>query len=224
VAAKVVIPYELLEGAPLRTSPEPADETVWSQEPIEHLATAIPPAPELERELRLLVGDGVGAAALASAPPAPSVTPDPHMPLMASVTTLPTGLRRRVRGAHLPDTGPPPSPDDELPPPDPNAVRLRLARLADGVHRAHVGDAPPPPPSADEVAAAGPPHLTAEPASPSGLTRRVRGANLPDTGPAVEIETIPARNAEQVRSVLSSFARGVAMGRRDAPTSEGDDE
>ncbi|MEP6660622.1 MAG: ATP-binding protein [Acidimicrobiales bacterium] len=224
VAAKVVVPYELLEGAPLRTSPEPADDAVWSQEPIEHLATALPGAPEFERELRLLVGDEAGAAALASPPPAPSVTPDPHMPLMASVTTLPTGLHRRVRGAHLPDTGPPPSPDDVLPPPDPNAVRLRLARLADGVQRAHVGDAPPPPPSADELAAAGQPHLTAEPASPAGLTRRVRGANLPDTGPAVEIETIPARSAEQVRSVLSSFARGVAMGRRDAPTSEGDDE
>jgi signal transduction histidine kinase len=41
-----------------------------------------------------------------------------------------------------------------------------------------------------------------------GLRRRVRGAQLPDTGPEASTEPAPERTAEGVRSALASFAAG----------------
>jgi hypothetical protein len=77
---------------------------------------------------------------------------------------------------------------------------------------------PAPVPAASAQAAA-----TAKPAPPkpaeaapaeqpkqevNGLRRRVRGAQLPDTGPEAPTEPAPERTAEGVRSALASFAAG----------------
>mgnify|MGYP001405840979 CR=1 FL=1 len=48
-----------------------------------------------------------------------------------------------------------------------------------------------------------------------GLSRRVRGAQMPDTGPAVA-EASKAADPAQVRNALSALQRGVAKGREDA--------
>ena len=48
------------------------------------------------------------------------------------------------------------------------------------------------------------------PAAPAkgGLARRVKGANMFDTGPATEQSSVPTRSADEVRSALSSFQLG----------------
>ncbi len=51
------------------------------------------------------------------------------------------------------------------------------------------------------------------PGTPGALTRRVRGANLPDVGPAASQPTQP-RDAAAVRSSLSSLQSGVAKAHR----------
>ena len=63
---------------------------------------------------------------------------------------------------------------------------------------------------------------------PGDLRRRVRGAQLPETGPARRPDDDePRRSAEQVRSQLSRFRAGVDRGRREEsgqpnPADEGD--
>lgn len=47
----------------------------------------------------------------------------------------------------------------------------------------------------------------------SGLTRRVRGAQLPDLGNAAT-DTPPARPADEVRNTLASLQRGIDLGRQ----------
>ena len=66
------------------------------------------------------------------------------------------------------------------------------------------------------------PVATAAPALPAatvesrptsaGLTRRVRGAQLPDAGPARTEESAPPRSAEDVRALLTRFRNGVERG------------
>jgi len=55
-----------------------------------------------------------------------------------------------------------------------------------------------------------------EPAVEQGggeLTKRVRGAQLPDVGETT-VEQTPVRGADDVRSTLSSLQRGIDLGRQ----------
>ena len=47
----------------------------------------------------------------------------------------------------------------------------------------------------------------------SGLTRRVRGAQMPELG-SMQVEAAAPRPAEEVRSTLASLQRGVDLGRQ----------
>lgn len=93
--------------------------------------------------------------------------------------------------------------------------------------------APPPAPPAPAVPAVAerpPPaaSIDSRPASIGGLTRRVRGAQLPDTGPVRADGDAPPRSADDVRALLTRFRAGVERGRDEAPgrepmrTNEGD--
>jgi len=236
VTAKVLVPLELLE-APAPPA-APVEQVADAPAPA-LLADALPATPELDRRLAELVAADPGSSGAAG-----------EAGHDAAGNGAPASLHRRVRGANLFDTGPAPSAEDALPPPDPNQVRTRLSRLADGQHRAQVG-APPPPDAAGlpltapapVALAAAPVALAAAPAgtvaagtvaagtvvagtvaagttldgdldaTPGGLRRRVRGAQLPDTGPSATDDDTPTRDATHVRSALTSFARGVARGR-----------
>ena len=55
----------------------------------------------------------------------------------------------------------------------------------------------------------GTPSLTTQ----SGLTKRVRGAQMPELG-STQTEDTPARPAEEVRNTLASLQRGVELGRQ----------
>jgi hypothetical protein len=69
----------------------------------------------------------------------------------------------------------------------------------------------PPVQAAAAVTPAPPKPAETAPAAPQevhGLRRRVRGAQLPDTGPEAPTEPAPERTAEGVRSALASFAAG----------------
>jgi signal transduction histidine kinase len=62
---------------------------------------------------------------------------------------------------------------------------------------------------------------TADASAPStsaaaGLAKRVRGAQMPDTGPATGVTSDPNRSAADVRSALSRFQSGVRKGQEDA--------
>ena len=50
----------------------------------------------------------------------------------------------------------------------------------------------------------------------AGLAKRVRGAHMPDTGPAMGAVGDPNRSAEGVRSALSRFQSGVRKGQEEA--------
>ena len=54
---------------------------------------------------------------------------------------------------------------------------------------------------------------TAEDPASSGLTKRVRGAQLPDLGSA-SLDPTPTREAEEVRNTLASLQRGLDLGRQ----------
>jgi hypothetical protein len=62
-----------------------------------------------------------------------------------------------------------------------------------------------------------PPAISLPPFEPlttqSGLTKRVRGAQMPELGSS-PIEDAPARPADEVRSTLASLQRGVDLGRQ----------
>ena len=88
------------------------------------------------------------------------------------------------------------------------------------------------PASTDDAATLpGPAHAPANddvrPGVMGELTRRVRGAQLPDAGPARVDDAAPARSAEDVRALLTLFRSGVERGLQDSPdgslgTNEGD--
>ncbi|MFZ4718859.1 MAG: HAMP domain-containing sensor histidine kinase [Ilumatobacteraceae bacterium] len=69
---------------------------------------------------------------------------------------------------------------------------------------------PAPVPPVAPVMAPAAPALTAD-----GLPKRVRGAQLPDTGSAA-LDAPPVRAADEVRDSLASLQRGIDLGRRDA--------
>ncbi len=70
------------------------------------------------------------------------------------------------------------------------------------------------PGTATQQATLQPPTLTVEPAllTLDGLSKRVPGAQLPDLG-SPQIETLPVRPADEVRSTLTSLQRGIDLGR-----------
>jgi hypothetical protein len=131
----------------------------------------------------------------------------------------PPTLKTRVRGAQLPDTGP--DGVTILPASDPDAVRASLSALQTGVQRAAQGEideleamvAEPDAMELDDFAG----DVVEAPSTPmaeeaSRLVARVRGAQMPDTGPALAAEQIRP-NAEGVRSALGGLQRGLEAGR-----------
>ena len=89
----------------------------------------------------------------------------------------------------------------------------------------------PPTPAAPPPARERPLQATSvdpRPAPIGGLTRRVRGAQLPDTGPVRADAEAPPRSADDVRALLTRFRAGVERGRDEAlgrdpmSTNEGD--
>ncbi len=88
----------------------------------------------------------------------------------------------------------------------------------------------PPAPAAPAVPESPVPATSVDPrpASGGGLTRRVRGAQLPDTGPVRVDGDAPPRSADDVRALLTRFRAGVERGRDEASgrdpmsTNEGD--
>jgi hypothetical protein len=52
-----------------------------------------------------------------------------------------------------------------------------------------------------------------DPTTTSGLTKRVRGAQLPDLG-STSLDPMPTREAEEVRNTLASLQRGLDLGRQ----------
>jgi signal transduction histidine kinase len=54
------------------------------------------------------------------------------------------------------------------------------------------------------------------PAAPSGLPKRVKGAQLPDLGTSV-LDPGPVRPADEVRDTLASLQRGIDLGRQRGP-------
>ncbi|MEE8600062.1 nitrate- and nitrite sensing domain-containing protein [Euzebya tangerina] len=112
------------------------------------------------------------------------------------------GVGRRVRGAQLPDTGPVAS--QQLPQREPEHVRNSLAGLQRGVSMARKSSTVQQPPAADPAGG------TAAPAP------RVRGAQMPDTGPDDQAGSATHRPADQVRSSLAGFQSSVSRARREA--------
>jgi signal transduction histidine kinase len=129
-------------------------------------------------------------------------------------------LRTRVRGAQLPDTGPAMHADSGRVA-SADEVRSALANFQTGVTRAR-GDEPgsdaggvgagvaEPPAARTTVEDPAPVDATPVATTSGGLKKRVRGAQLPDTGPAVPTQDAGrASSADEIRSALSSFQLGV---------------
>jgi hypothetical protein len=71
-------------------------------------------------------------------------------------------------------------------------------------------------PDQDAVAVVAAAATLAPSTNAAGLAKRVRGAHMPDTGPAMGAVGDPNRSAESVRSALSGFQSGVRKGQEDA--------
>ena len=56
----------------------------------------------------------------------------------------------------------------------------------------------------------------------AGLTKRVRGAQVPDTGPSRDDAVVPPRSADDVRALLTRFRAGVDRGLQNADAESGD--
>ena len=137
-----------------------------------------------------------------AAPSPPPLPPPPSSPEGAY------GLRRRIRGARLPDTGPPaPSPASS---PDlgssADAARAMVEEFEAAVRQASTEPVPP----VRQLPAAEP-DPTAPPPGASGLRRRVRGAQLPSTGTV--LANAPGRErepaADAARAMVDEFEAGV---------------
>jgi signal transduction histidine kinase len=130
------------------------------------------------------------APAVAVAPPAPTPTPAAPAPVPSAA---PLPLTAADRPARFEPAQQPPQqqPAWQQAVPAASAVDRRPA----AAHRR----APEPPTNQN-----GQPNRNSQP----GLTRRVRGAQLPDTGPEATNEPAPERTADSVRSALSSFTAG----------------
>ncbi|MEH0969679.1 nitrate- and nitrite sensing domain-containing protein [Micromonospora sp. CPCC 205546] len=107
----------------------------------------------------------------------------------------PPGIRQRVPGATLRPAGPPVTGPVEAVAADPAAARALVEAVESGVRRAELGRGAP---------AGG---------TPTGLTRRVPGANLTAT-PARQPDS-PPENPDEVRDLLTEFEAGVARALRE---------
>ncbi len=180
-----------------------------------YVSEPVPPLPPLPQP----------TFAAAPAPPAPSPVSAQHPATQHPEfdDAGPPRLQRRVRGAHLGDIV---SKELETGPAEqrsPDETRTSLASFQAGVTmaretehdlaaEAEAAAAPGPTPALEPVGA-----RTAGTLGASGLRRRVRGAQLPDTGPVPErTEGIPVATADDVKARLSSFQSGVHDAIRDA--------
>ena len=165
-----------------------------------------------------------GAAAPALTPVSEAAQPDAPTPIAEPAIPV---LSKRVRGAQMVDTGPEAT-EEEPSDRTPDIVRSALSSLQTGMLQGRQSETLPSFASPVDTDAptmlaaeppATPPSLTASPtfaqpalasvSATAGLSRRVKGAQMIDTGPAVEEEAPPARNAHDVRSMLASLQSGV---------------
>jgi anti-sigma regulatory factor (Ser/Thr protein kinase)/HAMP domain-containing protein len=143
---------------------------------------------------------------------------EPPAPIDAMPPANARGLRRRVRGARLPDTGP-----RELPPVAPVIAGAGAAGAGDGAGAVGAHDAAD---AADAARAmveeftaavqlASADASAAAPPGTAGLRRRVRGAQLPSTGTVLANARGQAggSDADASRAMVDEFESGVARAR-----------
>ncbi|MCC6434976.1 MAG: hypothetical protein IT196_08115 [Acidimicrobiales bacterium] len=200
VTAKVKLPLELLEGA----NPEQFDVA-----PDEDFAPEEPAAPEVvaaEAPSALLGLGGALAAEFGGETPATPLPATPTVPGAAPVTA------RRQPGATTDPNGAGPGSN-----PAPAAPVAPAAPATPVPDPANASIAPAPPAAAAPAAPVAPVAPVAK--TPKGLTKRSRGAQMPDTGPeADETADQPladGRSPDAVREALSSFQGGVEYGRHE---------
>ncbi len=196
------------------SEPAPA-ETPQTPEPVAAQAEPAVPASADQPAASAIQGQSVDAEP-AESPEA--VAELPTAPTQSTGFERPSGFGRLGSSADSSQTPPPPPAPPILPPmpqlplpnystpqrpavahpPAPPLPAAATARAAVSAARTGGWDAPALPALNPEV-----------PLSHGGLTRRVRGAQLPDTGPErVVTEPAPARSAETVRSALAQFSAG----------------
>jgi signal transduction histidine kinase len=124
-----------------------------------------------------------------------NAAPVVNVPAMAERLSEPLPLTVSVAAAPMMDQKPTQMSDDALW----EAMRAPVAEAP-----AHA-----PAPQAAPTLASIDPLVTTQ----SGLTKRVRGAQMPELGSA-QVDTTPARPADEVRSTLASLQRGVDLGRQ----------
>jgi hypothetical protein len=172
------------------------------------------------------------------AAPAPAVVHDEHADLWgvgteaaaspAPVAALPTDHIRPAVAPRVDDWG---LPDEPVAVPEPAPFEMLVAFEAPEVLPPIVVAEPvvvpvavDPEPDQDEspteevVASVPAPSTNAA----AGLAKRVRGAQMPDTGPAMGAVADPNRSAADVRSSLARFQTGVRKGQEDAGHSTDD--
>ncbi|MFN0027250.1 MAG: ATP-binding protein [Acidimicrobiales bacterium] len=248
-----------VEVAPVVPAVQPAPAPVAAPAPV--LTPVVAPAPVTP----------VAAPATPTPTPTPTLTPAPApaatpTPVLAAAAAIApevdpeAGLKRRRRGANMPDTGPSAlAPQSESAPAErsPDAVRSALSAFQGGVQFGRViedsqpdptpGGAPseptPAPPASPEATqpqplVTAPAPTPAEPtpvatpenapqpqpvaaAAPTVLSKRVKGAQMIDTGRAAEEPSVaPARSADEVRSSLSRFQQGQHQASNDVASPE----
>lgn len=202
---------ELARGGPTRRGRPPANSalTAIASRPAAQLAAQPPAQPPAQQVTASAPGGGFGwwqSHQPANGSPATSTPP-----------TTANGLRRRIRGARLPDAGPLPAPPVPAGPQSADAARAMVEEFEAAVRQASAE--PVPPPSAPEHPEPGHP---APPPGATGLRRRVRGAQLPSTGTVMSNARGPARatNADAARAMVDEFESGVTR----ATGSTGDPE
>jgi signal transduction histidine kinase len=227
---------------PLASAPAPAPAVAPTPPPA-------PPAPPAPTPVPPIPAPTPVAEVEALTTPAPIEGPVPTDVLGQPDDGSARRLTKRVRGAQMPDTGPL-SHADSGRAASADEVRSALANFQTGVTRARVGgdavpadepiDVPAPlealaAPLVVPVVEAAPEPPEAEPAqlgiaapsavtTSSGLKKRVRGAQLPDTGPATPgPDAGRPSSADEIRSALSSFQLGVRRA-TDAASDTTDDD
>jgi len=183
--------------------------------------------------VRLVPSPGHGITARVMLPMSAIETPRPSQTPIQAIAAAPPAALERVM-SRLGDQPARPGavvaaqPAGPTPADAPLPARTRVAQPA----AVASGD----PASTDEAATLpGPAHPPAHPPANDDvrpgvmgeLTHRVRGAQLPDAGPARVDDAAPARSAEDVRALLTLFRSGVERGLQDSPdgslgTNEGD--
>lgn len=135
-------------------------------------------------------------------------------------------LTRRTKGAQLPDTGAAREKDD-APERSPDEVKSMLGKFYSGVRQVKNdgddadgdGDGGGDETDGPALQTVGTPELgTRDSVRQDKLLRRVRGAQMPDTGAPRETDAAEDRSPDQVRSMLENFKTGVDLGREETST------